>query len=148
VGGTIASNGIAMLESELPDPPDPGSGSSSSGGSGPDPNTLRVSFSDVGQSCNDWYAILPCGDHWEVEVSLPPEAQKVGIVPLDTPGVYITFSETGTGAPNECFVGGGGSGSDGAITVVSIDDTQVTIDFGNMLPVGSASGPLTALRCF
>jgi hypothetical protein len=30
--------------------------------------------------------------------------------------------------------------------VVSIDETQVTIDFGGM--VRWASGPLTALRCF
>jgi len=148
-GASISSNGIAMLESELPDPPDPGSGtSSSSGGPGPDPNTLRVSFSDLVQSCDDWYASLPCGGHWEVHVSLPPEAQMVGVVSLATPGVYVSFSDTGEGSGDECSFGGGGWGSDGAFTVVSIDETQVTIDFGGMLPVGSASGPLTALRCF
>ena len=149
-GGTVAANGIAMLESELPDPPDPSSGvsTSSSGGGGPDPNTLRISFSDLLQACNDWYANLPCGGHWEIQVSLPPEAQHAGVVSLATPGVYVSFSETGTEAGPECSFGGGGWGSDGEITVVSIDDRHVTIDFGDMQPVGPASGPLTAIRCF
>ncbi|UQA63000.1 hypothetical protein [Polyangium aurulentum] len=127
--GPKKSTAMAMLYSELPEVSDGDSGgtSGSSGGGEPgiDPNTLYIYLSSQGMVCSDPHATLECGNQWRVSIGIPPELQKVGIIPLSTPGLIAFATSTGADHGDGTCSWGGGSFLDGTLEITAIDDTHV-----------------------
>lgn len=117
---------LAYLKSQIPPQPNPTGTSGSSGGGEPDPATLYVRLSDQKGTCVDPQASLPCGEHWDVTIAIPPEFQSPGVFNLLGQDVTGSASETGpvNGNPNDCAFGGGSFGA--TFEILAIDDQSVT----------------------
>lgn len=117
---------LAYLKSQIPPQPNPTGTSGSSGGGEPDPATLYVRLSDQKASCVDPQASLPCGEHWEVTIAIPPEFQSPGVFNLLGQDVSGSASETGpvNGNNDDCAFGGGSFGA--TFEILAIDDQSVT----------------------
>jgi hypothetical protein len=129
-GGKPGKNltAMAMLYSELPDVSggDTGTSGSSGGGEpGIDPDTVYIYLSSQGMQCVDPHATLKCGNQWRVTVAIPPELQKVGTIPLSTPGLISYATSTGSDYGDGTCSWGGGSFWDGTLEITAIDDTHV-----------------------
>ncbi|MBK7827785.1 hypothetical protein [Nannocystis sp.] len=117
---------LAYLKSQIPPQPNPTGTSGSSGGGEPDPATLYVRLSDQKASCVDPQASLPCGEHWDVTIAIPPEFQSPGVFNLLGQDVTGSASETGpvNGNNSDCAFGGGSFGA--TFEILAIDDQNVT----------------------
>ena len=120
---------MAMLYSELPDVSGGSSGgtSGSSGGGEPgiDPDTVYIYLSSQGMLCAEPHATLECENQWRVTIAIPPELQKVGTIPLSTPGLISYATSTGSDHGDGTCSWGGGSFWDGTLEITAIDDTHV-----------------------
>lgn len=103
-----------------------GTGASSSttdGGSDIDPDSIQINISTGPESCEDPWALLPCGSHWAVSLMLAPEQQ--------VPGSYDLFTETNgffteTGEPyaeGDCSFGGGTL--EGTVEIDEVNETEI-----------------------
>jgi hypothetical protein len=129
-GNGSSSTAMAMLYSELPNLIEEGADgtSGSSGGGGEpsiDPNTLYIYLSSQGMVCADPHAALDCGNQWRVTIAIPPEFQKVGTLPLSTPGLNVFATSTGSDPGDGDCAWGGGSFMEGTLEITAIDGTHV-----------------------
>lgn len=124
----IKASMIAYLESQIPPPPPPDTttgGSSGTGGDPPSPQTLHVRLSDQALSCKDPEAILQCGPHWGVSITIPPEFQTPGLYHLTGPDVLGIGFETGADeGGGQCSFGAGTFSA--SFELIAIDDTEVS----------------------
>lgn len=124
----IKASMIAYLESQIPPPPPPDTttgGSSGTGGDPPSPQTVHVRLSDQALSCKDPEAILQCGPHWGVSITIPPEFQTPGLYHLTGPDVLGIGFETGADeGGGQCSFGAGTFSA--SFELIAIDDTEVS----------------------
>ena len=114
---------IGYLQSQIP--PDQGTtggmSTTTTDGGDFDPGTLFLKLSDQAFTCADPTALLACGPHWEVTITIPPEFQSPGVHNLLGQDVWGSAFETGSG--NDCSFGGGSFG--GTFEILAIDDDTV-----------------------
>ncbi|WP_437314379.1 hypothetical protein [Sorangium sp. So ce385] len=141
---------IALLGSQLPDPPDdPGSSAATGGGSPPDPNDLLVVIGAPARSCAAPNAALECGD-WRVTLRIPPSLQVPGIIDFREDN-FLGLSIYGVYGPDrgdgDCSRIGGIFTS-GTLEIVSIDAANVVVRLsGTETDRFDANGEYTAPRC-
>lgn len=123
----IKASTIAYLESQIPPPPPPDTttgGSSGTGGDPPSPATLHVRLSDQALACKDPEALLQCGPHWAVSITIPPEFQTPGLYHLTGPDVIGVGFETGVDeGGGQCSFGAGTFSA--SFELIAIDDQEV-----------------------
>jgi hypothetical protein len=151
-GSAGGSNAIAMLYSQFPDVSGGGGGTSGTTGpgGGPDPNTLYVMIGNDPIQCTNPYQSQACDStvHWQVSIGIPPSLQKVGTIPLSSPELISTASDTGPNqGASDCW-GGGGSFIEGTLEITAIDTTHVEgVLSGTQQFEFNADGPFNAQRC-
>jgi hypothetical protein len=120
---------------------------SSGSGCGPSADALVLIVEDDAAVCSDPFEAQGCGNHYRVSITIPPLLQRPGVIELDDPLVYSSFSATGPDEGGDCWFGGG-SFMEGYIEITRIDAQGV--DFMLVNTAGwdfEADGPYHAARC-
>lgn len=147
---SATAGAIALLGSQLPEPPDdPWSSSATGGGPSPDPDDLMVIIGAPTRSCAAPNAALECGD-WRVSFRIPPTLQVPGIIDFSDENFYllslyhVNGPDRGDGDCSRI----GGIFTSGMLEIVSIDAANVVVRLsGTETDRFDANGEYTAARC-